>query len=169
MRWGSPTITPLERLVRSCEENKATGCIEWQGHTVKGGYGRFYFNGRTQGAHRAAWLLMLGPIPEGMQVCHHCDNPPCCNPMHLFLGTVKDNAQDKARKGRATKPQLFMRNVRAKLTDEQVAEIRATRGAISNKEWAVRLGMDDSVICRLRKGETYRRTQAEMANMRAHR
>ena len=59
-------------------------------------YGRY----RGQPAHRAVWVLFNGPIPDGMLICHHCDNPPCINPDHLFLGTDADNVQDAIDKGR---------------------------------------------------------------------
>ena len=64
------------------------------------GYGMIRVGGRTVTAHRAIWEISRGPIPAGMLVCHMCDNPACCNPEHLFLGTAKDNALDMMRKGR---------------------------------------------------------------------
>ena len=66
------------------------------------------------------------PIPAGLGVCHHCDNPPCCNPRHLFLGTATDNMRDAVRKGRIATGE---RNGRAKLTEAQVLEIRAAVAA----------------------------------------
>jgi hypothetical protein len=64
-------------------------------------YGQIGVNGRPRGAHRVAWELTNGPIPPGLSVLHSCDNPPCCNPAHLFLGTDAVNAWDKVAKGRA--------------------------------------------------------------------
>lgn len=78
-----------------------TGCIEWQGGRTPQDYGKTWFEGRTIGAHRLAWIVTNGPIPNGLQVCHRCDNPPCCNPEHLFLGTAAENQHDKGQKGRA--------------------------------------------------------------------
>lgn len=76
------------------------GCWEWQANRVGGKYGQFIRDGIPRQAHRVAWEITFGPIPEGILVCHHCDNPPCCRPDHLFLGTNKDNSQDMVGKGR---------------------------------------------------------------------
>lgn len=85
-----------------------TGCWIWQPKTHgDGGYGAFRFSkgpglGMGSGyAHRLAWELTYGPIPEGLDVCHRCDVPPCCWPEHLFLGTPQDNYDDMRAKGRA--------------------------------------------------------------------
>ncbi len=78
-------------------------CMEWPGVKDKGGYGhssQLLRNGR--GAHIDAYLITYGPIPKGMFVCHKCDNPPCINPKHLFLGTPKDNADDRDNKNRVS-------------------------------------------------------------------
>lgn len=74
-------------------------CWEWTAATW-GGYGQFGKSGRSYRSHRVAWVIDRGPIPPGLVVCHHCDNPPCCNPAHLFLGTIGDNNADRDAKGR---------------------------------------------------------------------
>ena len=90
---------------------KSDGCWEWTAGRSTGGYGQFklYINGRhrTINAHRAGWLLFKGPIPDGMEVCHRCDNPPCVRLDHLFLGTISDNARDMVAKGRHDKTHKF--------------------------------------------------------------
>lgn len=76
------------------------GCVEWTGGRDQLGYGRISIRGTTVRAHRLSWELKNGPIPAGMIVCHKCDNPPCINPDHLFIGTHRDNAADRFAKGR---------------------------------------------------------------------
>ena len=94
------------------------GCWVWTGALNNGGYGRFVIGGREELAHRAAWMLYKGEIPDGLLVLHRCDNPGCVRSDHLFLGTHADNAMDKMLKGRGGT---------TKLSDEQVREIRAVR------------------------------------------
>lgn len=79
---------------------KPSGCIEWAGPRDDNGYGRFTFKRGQSLAHRTAWRLFRGNIPDGLCVLHRCDNPPCVNPEHLFLGDRGDNARDMAAKGR---------------------------------------------------------------------
>ena len=86
--------TPKDQLWERLD--KSSACWTWTGKRYPTGYGRF---GKHY-AHRVAYELAYGPIPEGMHVCHSCDNPPCCNPAHLWIGTPKDNMQDRERKGR---------------------------------------------------------------------
>ena len=75
-------------------------CWIWTGGRKGRGYGEFYKDHRLLGAHRVAWELAIGPIPNGLDCLHSCDNPPCCNPAHLFLGTQADNNADMVAKGR---------------------------------------------------------------------
>jgi hypothetical protein len=86
---------------RACPEPN-TGCWLWTGSVIEDGYGRL--KGHTRAlvlAHRFAWEATFGPIPDGFQVLHECDTPPCINPDHLFLGTHTDNMRDMSAKGRS--------------------------------------------------------------------
>lgn len=104
-----------------------SGCWLWTGgrSTARNGfqYGVMKVGGKPVRAHRVAWEVANGPIPAGAFVCHHCDTPLCVNPAHLFLGTHDDNMEDMARKGRG-RSAMGMRHWKAKLTDDDVAEIR---------------------------------------------
>jgi hypothetical protein len=123
------------------------------GYTNEDGYGRI----GTLRAHRVAWSLKNGPIPDGMLVCHSCDSPPCCNDAHHFLGTQADNAADMARKRRSN---IGAKNPQAKLTAEQVAEIRAAPG--SQRKIAARFGVGQTQVGKIKRGERWRNHQPDM-------
>lgn len=80
--------------------DKSGDCWIWQGRARQGGYGYLGWCGENERAHRVAWMIAHGPIPNGLCVCHTCDNPLCVRPSHLWLGTQLENNEDKVRKGR---------------------------------------------------------------------
>jgi hypothetical protein len=116
----------LERL----EENifySPDGCWYWLGNLSQTGYGKIYWNRRHCVAHRVAYEVWRGVKPAELLVCHSCDNKMCINPDHLFLGTSLDNNRDAIKKGRAYKAH-GEQHYKAKLTKEQVIEIRSLFG-----------------------------------------
>jgi predicted XRE-type DNA-binding protein len=100
------------------------GCLEWQRRLHKDGYGEINYRRKYWLAHRLAWFLTNGPIPEEMCVCHVCDNPKCIDPAHLFLGTHADNMGDMKRKGRRKGINCGEKNGRSKITRETAIKIR---------------------------------------------
>lgn len=132
LRHGDPVATKIapkgtpdrERLERYGKRTPS-GCIEWSGARNQSGYGKYQQNGKTRPAHRVAWEVHnRRSIPVGMQVCHRCDNPPCINPEHLFVGTGADNARDCVAKGRKFHT-IGERHGMAKLTDSDIRVIRS--------------------------------------------
>ncbi len=131
MKIRGQTVYPLkERLLRLSLPNELTGCIEWKSAT-RSGYGRLIIGSRSANdrrsvsAHRLSYEINKGAIPNGMYVCHSCDNRKCINPDHLFLGTHQDNVDDRESKGRNKPPR--------KLSDEDVAEIRILKKYLTAK------------------------------------
>ena len=116
---GEYSCVPIkERLAERTRE--VEGCHVFTGARKGNGYGEIMHEGRRRGAHVVSYEATYGPVPEGLFVCHHCDNPPCINPDHLFVGTNSDNQLDASSKGRGSRNNLNG----AKLTASQVEQIR---------------------------------------------
>ena len=123
---------------------KTDTCWLWTGYKHNQGYGIVRLNGNIVRAHRVSYFLEHGIIPEGLHICHHCDNPSCVNPSHLFAGTHKDNMQDKVNKGRCNAV-YGEKHHKASLTEEQVLEIRAIKN-INQTEIAKLYGIHFNVV-----------------------
>lgn len=115
----------IERFWSKVDVKGEDECWEWMAYRNSDGYGQLAYEDTTVQAHRVSWELQFDTIPDELCVCHHCDNPACCNPFHLFLGTHKDNAIDKVAKGRYKgHDQSGELNPMAKLTRNDIAQIR---------------------------------------------
>lgn len=176
----------LQRLMRGVRVNEETGCWEWQKYRQVPPnlpYGRITVAKRSRMAHRVMYEMKVGAIPKGLCVLHRCDNPPCCNPDHLFLGTKTENIADRDAKGRTargekhgrrTKPERTARgsrngscthpgirkgerNGRAKLTVAEVDEIkrRYAAGGTSLRRLAGEFGVNFTSISLIVRGKTW--------------
>ena len=132
-------------------------CWEWQAYIDNDGYGTFKIDGRHVGAHRAAFTLSSGDdIPDGKFVLHHCDNPSCVRPSHLYVGTNADNMRDRASRSRG--PDFRgERNPSAKLTARDVRWIRKAyaAGLGSHKQLGERFGVVRKTVSKLLAGHTW--------------
>lgn len=170
-----------ERLARRTELDVATGCWVWTGNT-RAGYGRISMSvgaerkaRRFRLVHRVAFEALVGPIPSGLSVLHRCDNPPCCNPEHLFLGTIADNNRDRSEKGRSNRAPLKNRasgerngsrtqphrvprgehHGNASLTQSQADEMRALATSLDTVTLAARFGVHRSTVRRVVTGQRF--------------
>lgn len=117
------------------------------------GYVQTYTRGRRFLAHRLVWEECFGPIPPGQCVCHHCDNPPCVNPEHLFLGTQADNLKDMDKKGRRARLSGEEAS-RRKLSNEQVEAIRRAPG--TTRSIAAQFGISNGQVSKIRNRKQWK-------------
>ena len=143
--------TPRHRLEQRYVKSP-TGCWLWTGVANNSGYGRIVVNDVLKLAHRVSYEIYVGPIPDGMCLCHRCDVRLCVNPDHLFLGTRVDNTADMVAKGRQA---IGDRQSKAKLTYGAVAEIRRRAGE-DRKRLAAEYGVSVRNIRAILIGETWR-------------
>lgn len=126
-------------------------CWDWLSSVSGWGYGHLWVKklNRTVVASRVSYVIAHGEIPDGLFVCHSCDNRRCVNPAHLFLGTAKDNSHDAVRKGR-------WRNTKSILTAHDIPVIRQMAGTLSNQKIGRRYGVCEAAIRSVIEGRTWR-------------
>ena len=157
-----PQYQPLEeRFHAKYAIDEKSGCWIWTAVLNDKGYGMIGLprTNRIARAHRVSWQLHKGDIPTGLYVLHRCDTPSCVNPEHLFVGTLKDNAQDMVNKGRDFRPDN--RGERAtwhKLTEEQALDCLTRR--MSARKFAIMYGVSRSAVQRIWEGKNWRHLRA---------
>jgi len=138
-----------------CYTVTADNCWVWNYGKAWNGYGLLKVAGEQRRAHRYAWERAHGPIPEGLLVLHRCDNPPCVNPAHLFLGTTQTNVTDKMQKGRFVSCP-GERNGTAKLTQKQVLRIRTLLNqGVFHKTIAAEFDVSPTLVWRIKVGRAW--------------
>jgi hypothetical protein len=148
-------LSLLDRWEQYVERDGPGGCWTWVGYCDPNGYGRLSIDDVPVLAHHIAYRLLIGPIPDGLELDHTCVNPPCVNPDHLFEGTQADNIADAVAKGRALVGALNPRS----LTPEVVAAIREAAG--TGRQVAARFGVAQTTVAVIRRGEHWTSVQAE--------
>ena len=141
------------------ESRGVRACWPWQGAVGGDGYGKFKTGGDVSGrhhyrAHRVAYMLWNAEDPSGKLVCHSCDNPRCCNPRHLWLGSPAENTRDAARKKRMARPRGES-NASAKLTADMVRRIRFLGKTMSQSEIGERFGVSQRHVGRILRRERW--------------
>lgn len=138
------------------DKNGPNGCWLFMGCRDKWGYGDLNYMGKHIQAHRLAWKLLRGD-PSDLDVLHDCDNPPCCNPDHAYLGTDQDNANDRVSRGRL---RLGEMSPQAKLTEEQARRILALKGKERSIELAEKYGVCQTTITGIWAGRSWQHIHA---------
>jgi len=157
----------LARFEASFIKASETECWEWIAGKRPAGYGKFWIRNNAFGAHRVAFSVNFGAVPDGYSVCHRCDNPGCVNHHHLFAATHAENMRDMAIKGRAINPRrdIFILNPESILRGERhgssklsaldVLEIRRLRGITPQKQIAERFKIAPGQVCRIQKRQQW--------------
>lgn len=161
MKIRGQYVYPPEERIKNNIVIDNNGCWIWVG-SKRNGYGRLIVGSRSDGsrhsetAHRYSWLVFKGEIPAGLFVCHHCDNPACVNPEHLFIGTRQDNTDDREQKNRNNHV-VGEHTPTARLTEQQVIDIRNSNK--SSRELGKLYGVNKSSILNIKNRKSWKHIQ----------
>lgn len=152
--WNAIDAEPVTRFWSSVDVGDSEHCWEWKRGRVKTGYGSTWWKGKIIKTHRMAYILTYGEIAVGLLVRHRCDNPPCCNPRHLEIGTAADNSRDKRSRGREARGEQTRV---AKLAAKDIPMIRRmVQEGTSYAETAKAFGVCKSTIVSVISGNTWK-------------
>ncbi len=160
LRRISPRLSLVERLNYYGWKVTDTDCWEWLGPVTPEGYGEIgYFGKKHYRVHRAAYEVWVGPIPDGKQINHHCDNPPCINPEHLYAGTHEENMRDVDERKRRRYNET---HTNTKLSQEDIREIKKiySEGLLTQYMLAELYGSSQSHISSIIRGNKRRYVDA---------
>lgn len=145
----------VRRFWAKVDRRGSDECWEWTAGKDGDGYGWMRSGGRATSVHRASWEIHRGPIPEGLSVCHKCDNRACVNPAHLWIGTNADNTRDRYVKGRSASGEHVGTS---KLTKADVASIRKlySAGGYSKRKLGVMFDVSDTLIRYIVRGQYWK-------------
>ena len=136
----------IDRFWSKVNKAKSYECWEWIGIRSNRNYGRFKLNGKQTSAHRFAWeISRRHKIPDGMLICHHCDNSLCCNPMHLYCGTQFDNMKDRDERNPVSANAFG--HGKAKLSAKEIEDIRKMKGKFSSRVLGRTFKVNQMTIC----------------------
>ena len=167
-RVGSPHVsrpclrlsTPAKFRFYAVISEDPDSCWGWRGFTDRGGYGKMRVGNTNISAHRVSWTLHMGPIPQGKMVLHRCNNEPCSNPRHLYLGDHLDNMADRLTAGHYLSGEAHFG---VKLSDRGVQEVRSSTGTY--KQIAKRFGISASQVGNIRRGDQRKQATARVASL----